>query len=555
MADTEMAAAPADEAPAIAIQQFSPELLRFYYSRLFPYRQMFEWLAYGDHVAEKTGAGAGAGPKGKGRAADPAGPGVDRPEVDFDADEDDEDAGRVYNESYFMRREFSFTIENDIYIRYLCFRSEAELRREMQKKQPHKIDIGAVYSAPPKDHTTMKQGAFKPVEREFVIDIDLDDYNEIRVETTMTGPGGLWAQGSWQFMANAVKVLDQALREDFGFKHLLWVFSGRRGVHCWVCDRRARKLTDENRKAVIEYLSIVGGGAQQNAHARVGASDPLHPVLGRAHAQLEPFFLRTIIPAVDAETGKAAQGLLASPERWGALLALVPDESLRERLAASWKKDFDRGVGKRKLPTALARWEQLKASVAAECKRLGRQSGAGMGGGGGGGGGAGDGGDGGKNAHFEALNRMRTCLTTIVLFFTYPRLDVNVSTHRNHLLKSPFVAHPKTGKVCVPLLDPQNADRFDPDRVPTLAALEKEINAYDEAHGKGGGDAMDDGEGGGGDGAPAAKRRKGVAHYEKTSLKDYIDGFDEKFLKAMKRERQARHAQSVRAKSEQAGEW
>ncbi len=53
---------------------------------------------------------------------------------------------------------------------------------------------------------------------------------------------------------------------------------------------------------------------------------------------------------------------------------------------------------------------------------------------------------------------------------------MEVTKHMNHLLKSPFCVHPKTGMVCVPI-DPQNAGRFDPFKVPTVDQLHREMNA------------------------------------------------------------------------------
>lgn len=75
----------------------------------------------------------------------------------------------------------------------------------------------------------------------------------------------------------ALKVADIALREDFGFKHIMWVYSGRRGVHAWVCDKKAREMDDQKRRAIAGYLEVIKGGSQSGK--KVTAKRPLHPHL------------------------------------------------------------------------------------------------------------------------------------------------------------------------------------------------------------------------------------------------------------------------------------
>lgn len=74
------------------------------------------------------------------------------------------------------------------------------------------------------------------------------------------------------------------LAEDFGFQHLLWVYSGRRGVHVWVCDEQARQMDDAQRTALVNYFNVIKGGAQQQK--KVQLSRPLHPSLRYAMREM-----------------------------------------------------------------------------------------------------------------------------------------------------------------------------------------------------------------------------------------------------------------------------
>ena len=47
----------------------------------------------------------------------------------------------------FSHREFSFTLEDDVYVRYQSFANRESLEEGIRKANPYKIDVGAIFSA------------------------------------------------------------------------------------------------------------------------------------------------------------------------------------------------------------------------------------------------------------------------------------------------------------------------------------------------------------------------------------------------------------------------
>lgn len=326
----------------------------------------------------------------------------------------------------------------------------------------------------PSEYRNMQYGSqgfilssFTAQHRELVFDIDMTDYDECRTCCTEANI----CPKCWPFMTIAAKVLDRALREDFGFKNLMYVYSGRRGIHCWVADERARKLSPDARSALAEYLNVLEGGGEfkvKRVSLPTGSLEP-HPHIQKSLDIIKPYFSPLMCQN---------QGLLATPESCKFVINLCTDSSMRMTLTEAFT-----GSNFSTKKSAEKRWLEMIGSVASMAS---------------------------KRRQDRSLPRF---IEEVMLQYCYPRLDINVSKGINHLLKSPFSIHPKTGRVCVPI-DINNIDKFDPFKVPLVSDLIKECEA-----------------------ASLSGEKQANKVYEQTSLKPAIKLF-EQFVVGCERESQ-----------------
>lgn len=81
------------------------------------------------------------------------------------------------------------------------------------------------------------------------------------------------------------------MEDAFGFTNILWVFSGRRGLHAWICDKDARTMDKKLRSSVTEFLNFTISNDNVNYLVKKELIDrtEIYPTLKKAYEILKEF--------------------------------------------------------------------------------------------------------------------------------------------------------------------------------------------------------------------------------------------------------------------------
>lgn len=316
---------------------------------------------------------------------------------------------RGWRGCHMSKRELAIETTDGCYIRWLNAASPDGLKTLLKQKRAEKLHVGAFYNIEPP--LKKKNMAMVAQEREFVFDIDLNDYTNSGIDADDLEA----CDAGWPIVAFGTKIVKFVLRKHFGFEHMLVVYSGRRGAHVTVHDARACALEDDARAAIVSFMQPAASKGDGRPNYFNMTSNAFFGELVDSHVM--PFWKN--FGLLSREWG--GMGALETPHDKSHFLELLNDKFISERVPPVTQP-------------AEQFWDGLVAAA--------------------------------KLSKFGTTMR---ALHETVFSYIWPRLDVAVSKRRDHLNKAVFSFHPKTGRIAVPT--GHDALAFLPAHCPTLAGL------------------------------------------------------------------------------------
>lgn len=319
----------------------------------------------------------------------------------------------------FVQCEIGFVIRG-AWWRNKRFTDAEELRRFLSSPTVsiERIDLGPVH--PPNEAKVKESHSRLALRRYLVFDVDLEDRSP---ETPRgyargckcKGTKSICTHGCWFFMRVAIKVLTYLLRQMLGAKHILPVYSGRRGVHVWTLDETFLDLTQLDREGIVKRITQYGNPDKYE------------------HNEHTPYILEFILKPVFIERFIDGPALIRDQ---GTIIYLMETarEYIDERQCQQLVPYFGRLTQERTLPIERSdAWELLCMAVDEMAMR-------------------------------DAGTFERRAIFTLL----FPRLDEDVTSRMGHCIKAPFVIHPVTKRCSVPIPD---VDTWTPDMAPRISDL------------------------------------------------------------------------------------
>jgi DNA primase small subunit len=329
------------------------------------------------------------------------------------------------------RREYGIETHPDAQYRrwFDCARVE-DLRKFVQHPKFGKLNVGAMMDQRPSLRWKCLSGHEpKPVLAELRIDIDQDDYDRAGISKNDLAE----CDAMFALVGVGLEVCMDVLRSEFGFEHMLPVYSGRRGGHLWVCDKRACMLSDEGRRAIVDFLKP--GQKVHTSGRRTFRWLLQYPAFGGPDNPMQKHgvFSRIVYKFFRGRGVRARHegglGLLDVGFDRADFLKMIDDRFHTDNVTA--------------VRSAATGYDALLV-----IEKALRQ----------------------KPKEVKEWLVPRFCETVCTLL--WPRVDEAVTTHMNHTLKAPFSVHPKTGRVSVPMLGKQYLWDFDPATEAPLASAQ-----------------------------------------------------------------------------------
>jgi DNA primase small subunit len=318
-------------------------------------------------------------------------------------------------------------------IRYQSFKSVKEFKTRIYVLNPLKIDIGAIYNQEPRIFAQHKsETELICLEKELIFDIDISDYDDVR---NCCQKNDICSK-CWKYIICGSKILERILREDFGFKQIFFVFSGRRGVHCWVNDKRACLLNKKGRLAIERYINY-DRMDEKNYDSKIykikrNFINPVYPAYLSAVSIMKNYFFEIVKEQDILKEEKMKTNLRNIISLYFSLIDMNYINEILEKNMNSLNKI-------KKIFEFLQKGESIL-----------------------------------KNKNQIHYFYAESCINEFMMIILYPRLDGNVTRQFSHLLKGPFCVHPETGYISVPL-SIELMEKFSLDKIPKVDYL-----LYDE---------------------------------------------------------------------------